>query len=83
MGRAETDGVEGKEGIEIALCSSPVPHHRDPYTRGSLWKHGSFAHLWKTWNFPLQKCVDVSFAYNFRDSKAPYWLPEGLGRVDS
>lgn len=56
----------GEEGeIEVPLCSSHAPYHRDMETRGSLWNHGPFAHLMTTY---------VCFADNFRDSR-----DKGLG----
>lgn len=68
----EDVGEEG--GIKISLCSSQAPYHRDMETRGSLWNHGPFAHLVKTWAFSLDKCANVHFAYNFRDFR-----DKGLG----
>ena len=61
-------------GIKSPLCSSHAPYHRDMESRGSLWNHGPFARLVKTWAFSLDKCANVNFAYNFRDSR-----DKGLG----
>lgn len=71
MGTAEPVRMwEGREESRV-LCAPPV----HPITETGK-PEALFAHLVKTWTFPLEKCANVHFAYNFRDSKATYWLPE-------
>lgn len=68
-------GEGGKREFSVLLPGIPSQRH---VTRCCLWDKDPL-HLMKARTFPLEKCADIHFPYNFRGSKTLYWLPEELG----